>query len=101
MDSETYIFKNQFQLESLSGPVVDRVASPEAVVRAVYVQFRDRILSGVPLRVDVPGCGVLTWREREYRFELDAAFAEPSGLSSGDVLTGRWGATDGRDYEGG
>lgn len=95
--SEVFAFVTQRQFSSLSGQVVDRIPGPEAVIRAVYSEFRDRILSGEVLDVEVSGLGVLTWMGREYRFDLLPGFAESAGLEPGTVLAGRWGNDDEQD----
>lgn len=81
----------------VSDALLEADVPPEVILREAFRTHREEILAGDPVLFDIPGIGKLEFRERQYRFHLNTAYAKRQHRPA--TFTGRWGTTDDRSYD--
>ncbi len=75
--------------------LLEREPAPNMLVRTAFVANRAAILTGGPLRVEIPTYGEILWQERVFRFTFTPRYAKIVGTKQ---IESRWGTSDDFDY---
>lgn len=90
----TYLATESFPPEA-HDDIVNREPVPNILIREAFVANREAILTGEPLRVEIPNYGQILWQERVFLFTFTPRYAKIVGTKE---IESRWGTSDDFDY---